>query len=211
MRGAGFFVNRERHNPFPCETMKPSFQVTVARLENDRASAPFSRSGIPRRGLKPGWNLEDTPAPLRAETPGSVDDLPAASLARLRRLQALAQGRGSHGVTVEIPAATTAESTRKIMMPFNPPRFHIPKKGKNAGKSVELKWCLRLITRTVSLASGTAVASATARCAGETVKPPGSASGRGFSNVYLDFKSRWGADKAAELVSFLKFSDAAEA
>lgn len=185
--------------------MKTPYHITVARLENERAAAPYSRSGIPRHGLKPGWNLEDTPSGLRVEAPGCANDLPAASLARLRRLQTLAQGHKAQ-VTAPCSPAVTFEDEKKIPFSFNPPRYRVPKKGPNAGKQVEVKWMLRLVTRTVTFEGGPRI-SATARIAGETVKPPGSAGGRGFSNVYLDFKSRWGAAKAAELVEFLKFAD----
>jgi hypothetical protein len=152
-----------------------SFAVTLARLENERADAPYSRSRMPRRGLKPGWNLEDTPAAHRADC-HTAPDLPAASIARLKRLKTLAQG--SAACTVERPPCPPARifhEERKVPMPFNPPRFKVLKKGPRAGKTVEETWCLRMITRTVVI-PGIQTWTATARIdKNGSILPPSSA------------------------------------
>lgn len=182
-----------------------NYQLVVARLENARASAPYSRSSIPRPGLKSGWNLEDTPQDLRRETPGSTNDLPAASLARLARLKTLAQGARVKAFTPEpCGPAFTNEEFKKIPMSFAPPRFKTQKNG----KTVEDKWLLRLILRSVSFTAAGGVQktwTSTAKLKGEEVIPPTSAAGgQSFSALTADFTRRWGADKAAELIAFLR-------
>lgn len=178
-------------------------KIASIRLENNRAAAPYSRSGIPRHGLKPGWNLEDTPQARRAETPGTLDDLPAASVARMKRLMTLAQG---HKPFTPAPCAppTTFEDEKKIPMSFNPPRWRTQKNG----KTVENKWMLRLVQRHVTFTTGAGTEktwTATARLKGEELTPPTSVAGGSFANLRADFTRRWGAAKAAELIGFLKF------
>ena len=185
--------------------MKANYPLILARLENDRAAAPYSRSSVPRPGLKSGWNLEDTPSALRALAPGSADDLPAASLARLARIKTLAQGsRAKIFAPGACAAAFTGEEEKKIPMSFSPPRFKTQKNG----ETVEQKWLLQKLERTVWFILPTGEpkfwrTSATIK-AGELVKPSTGPNGTSFSSLHADFKARWGADRATELVSFLR-------
>ncbi len=181
-------------------------EKAVTRLENNRADAPYSRAGVPRHGLKPGWNLEDSPMALRAETPGTLDDLPAASIARLKRLQTLALGSQVKPLTAApCNPPTSFEDEKRIPMSFNPPRWKTQKNG----KTVEDKWMLYLVRRHVSFTTGAGTEktwTAVARLKGETITPPTSVAGGSFVNLGLDFTRRWGADKAAELIAFLRFA-----
>jgi hypothetical protein len=179
-------------------------QIAVARLENERAAAPYSRSGIPRQGLRPGWNLEDTPSALRAESPGFAEELPAASVARLARLRTLAQGPAAPPLPA-CPPAITGEDERRIPMPFMPPRFKTVKKGPNAGQVREEKWMLRLLTRTVT--AGAKVWKVTTAAKGDGVKPPASAGGTSFTRVHADLRCRYTAAEADRLTAFLRFAE----
>lgn len=185
--------------------MKANYPLIIARLENDRAAAPYSRSSVPRPGLKSGWNMEDTPNALRALAPGSADDLPAASLARLARIKALAQGsRAKTFAPGTCAAAVTFEEEKKIPMSFSPPRFKTQKNG----KTVEEKWLIRLIVRSVSFTAAAGVTKewkTSARLkAGEIVPPSTGPEGTSFASLHADFKARWGTERATALVSFLR-------
>lgn len=181
---------------------KLPFSIIVARLENNRADAPYSRSRIPRPGLRPGWNMEDSPAALRAEC--VTPDLSARAETALARKIALAQGRGAGTAQAlpPCPPAVTSEDEKRVPMPFSPPRFKTQKNG----KTVEVKWMLRLLTRTVT--AGHKVWQVTTSAKGDGVKPPVSASGTSFIKVHADLKSRYGsAAEADRLTAFLRFAD----
>ena len=191
--------------------MKANYQLTVARLENNRASAPYSRSSIPRPGLKSGWNMEDTPAKDRVLAPGFADELPAASLARLARMKTLAQGSREKTPALGVCApAVTYEDFKKIPMSFNPKRFKVQKNG----KTVEEKWLIRKLVRSVSFTTGNGETKAWQTEARlkkngdeDIMIPPSSGpGGKSFAALHADFRSRWGANRAAELVKFLRFA-----
>jgi hypothetical protein len=188
-------------------------EIAVARVINSAATAPYSRSAIPRPGLKSGWNMEDSPAPLRAEAATGME-VSAASRARMARLATLAQGSRGKAPFAPAPCAPAAvdESIKKIPMSFAPPRFKVQKNG----KTVEEKWVMRLRIRTVFFTAAGGVIKewkASSRISkdkatGEdSVTPPASASGVSWPTLEADFKCRWGAARAAELIHFLAGRD----
>ena len=191
--------------------MKTTQQIALARLENNRASAPYSRSSIPRPGLKSGWNLEDTPAKDRQLAPGFADELPAASIARLARVQALTQGSREKTFAPGVCApAVTFEDFKKIPMKFSPPRFKTQKNG----KTVEEKWMLQQQVRSVSFITGNGETKSWKTIArlkknGDefiTIPPSTGPDGKSFAGLLSEFTRRWGADRAAELATFLRFA-----
>jgi len=189
------------------ETFTPISRLakTVARLENQVATAPYSRSSIPKHGLKSGWNVEETPSALRGEI--FKDDLSAASIARLARLKTLAQGSREKTLALGVcTAATTFEEFKKVPMSFSPPRFKTQKNG----KTVEEKWLIQMMTRTVSFTTGNGETKAwktTAKMKGDAVIPPSKGpDGKSFATALAEFTRRWGATKATELVKFLRFA-----
>jgi hypothetical protein len=194
--------------------MNPTaIKIAVARLENNRATAPYSRSTPPRPvapGHTPaisGWKLPPAPESRRTEILGA-DGLSAASQARLARLKTLALGSRKE-LTPAAPASE-AETVKKIPMSFNPPRWETKtlKAGPRKGQTVtqEKKWLLCLITRTVFCGEH-AIASATGRLCGEKFTKPGSAGGKSFATLHQDFRLRWGAAEADRLTSFIAFRD----
>ena len=136
--------------------MKSTIEIAVARLENQAATAPYSRSSIPRPGLKPGWNLESPPEKLRCEAPGFHNELTAASLGRLARLQTLALGSRKALVTRDNSAPDFSATEKKILLSCNPPRFKILKSGPRAGQTVEVKMMILIVTHTVTDSDGLA-------------------------------------------------------
>lgn len=183
-------------------------EVTLARLENNRATAPYSRSSIPSNRLC-GWNLPDSPSACRTEILGAAgNELSTASLARLARRKTLALG--SRKELEPAAPASECETSKKIVMSFNPPRFETKtlKAGPRKGQTVtqEKKWVRVLVTRTV-FCGPHAIASATGQQTGEKFTKPGSAGGKSFATLHQDFRLRWGADEADRLIAFIAFRD----
>ena len=179
-------------------------ELAVARFENNRAAAPYSRSSIPRPGLKSGWNVE---APLEADRADTGHaDLPPDVLAEISARLTLAQGSRKAFTPQPCAPAVTSEDFKKIPMSFSPPRFKVQKNG----KTVEEKWLIRQLTRTVSFAAAGGVTKewkTTAKLKGEAAIPPSSGpGGKCFSVLRAEFTGRWGANRAAELVKFLRFA-----
>ena len=179
-------------------------EIAVARFENNRATAPYSRSSIPRPGLRSGWNVE---APLEADRADTgLADLPPNVMAEIAARLTLAQGSRKEFSPSPCAPATTFEELKKVPMSFNPPRFKTQKNG----KTVEEKWLIRMMTRTVSFSAAGGVTKAwktTAKMKGDAVIPPSTGpDGKSFAGLLAEFTRRWGADKAAELVKFLRFA-----
>ena len=186
--------------------MKQNYALVVARLENQAASAPYSRSSVPRPGLKSGWNLEAPPEVLRGETAGLSSDLSAASEARLLRLATLALGTRKQVALAPQALPACDEKVTKLMLSFSPPRFKVMKAGPRAGQTVELKFKVEFVSRTVTDAAGT-VYSFTSRSASARV----STSPKPLTPQALraTFLRRWPA-AATELADFLLLADLTE-
>lgn len=92
----------------------------------------------------------------------------------------------------------TGEDVKNIMLPCSPPQFRTPKKGPNAGKPVEVKRRIQIITRTVTGGDGveytfTNRSSMVRVSTGPKLTP---------AALRETFARRW-PDKAADLASFL--------
>ena len=127
------------------------FSDSIARLENAHASAPHSRSSIPRPGLKSGWNMEDSPAALREMAADCSSDLTAASQARIARLQTLALGSQAQALVATVnPPPARDEKIVKLRFSFKPPQFKVCKKGPRAGQTVEVQGMMKFASRVLT-------------------------------------------------------------
>ncbi|MES2923150.1 MAG: hypothetical protein V4819_16460 [Verrucomicrobiota bacterium] len=149
--------------------MKTIYQIAVVRLENNRADTSFSRAGIPRQGLKPGWNLEEAPRVSHETAP----ELSPASRARMARLSR--QSAPVLAPCKEIPVTLAQGKDKVIFLPTG--------KFKTLKKSCELREIKRRVeiwSRAVTL--GTTVYHFSSRAKAVTLTT-GTTARRDYSKV----------------------------
>lgn len=128
----------------PAPAPPPSAIVkAVTRFENNRADSPFSRSRIPRHGLKPGWNLEEAPRVEFKES--TARPLSAASLARMARMAGPAATATGLAPRKEIHATLAQGEDKVIFLPTG--KFKTLKNGELR----EIKTRVEIWNRSVTL------------------------------------------------------------
>ncbi len=195
----------------------PSYKFTVARLENESAAAPFSRSC----GPPPPLRCRALPDESGEWTPPAPLAKPKGTLTSPALVAALAVASANPWIPQAAPARidsacappVTEEREVKLMISFNPRRFKIMKQGPRAGQTVEEKWAQALLVREVSYTAPggqTLTWKATGKFTKAGFVPPasiktGSGASRALADVARDFARRWPA-QADELVTFLRMA-----
>lgn len=181
--------------------------ITAARVLNDAAPAPWSRTaGAPpplRAQRLPdqtdGWQ---PPAKYHKPTPaGFQDPALAAAFAAACPIKFTPPAAPSEVFTMKSPPPVFMnEDVKTFFISQSPPQFRIPKKGPNAGIPQEIKIKITLATRTVTDGNGVEYR-ATSRSSKITVSTGQVLTPAQFAATCA---RRW-PKKAATLASFLAF------
>jgi hypothetical protein len=133
--------------------------IARARILNEAAPPVYSRTGPPRpirANVHPDENGPWHPPLPRPKPKGTLanPDLLAAMAAASSVIDWQDPPPPSWVVAYSTTPAFKGEDVKTFFVPHSPPQFRIPKKGPNAGKPVELKRRVEIITRTVTDGDG---------------------------------------------------------